>query len=149
MPTSLSRWIPFDTLSTTRPRRDVSRLMDDLFRLPITELPSTHFPPADVTEDADAYTVSVEVPGVRKEDIHISVQENTLSLRVTKTSDMKDEGKNYRHVERFYGTFERHFPFASSIDASKIQATYKDGVLQIGLPKAENARERKIEVNVQ
>jgi HSP20 family protein len=141
--------MPFDTLSNTRPLRDMSRLMDDFFRLPISEVASTHFPPADVTEDADAYTVSVETPGVRKEDIHISVQENTLSLRVTKTSDMKAEGKNYRHVERFYGTFERHFPFASSIDASKIQATYKDGVLQITLPKAENARERKIEVNVQ
>ncbi len=148
MSTTLSRWSPFHDTLSVRPMRDVSRLMEDFFRLPMSELAQANFPPADVTEDGNAYTVTVEIPGIRREDIQLSVQDNTLSLRVTKTSDMKDEGKNYRHVERFYGTFERHFPFASAVDPNKVRATYKDGILEIVLPKAENARERRIEVEV-
>ena len=147
MSTTLSRWSPFNDTLANRPMREMSRLMDDFFRLPMSELAqAANFPPADVTEETNAYTVTVEVPGIRKEDIQLSVQDNVLSLRVAKTADTKNEGKNYRHVERFYGTFERHFPFASAVDPNKVRATYKDGVLEIVLPKAENARERRIEI---
>ena len=148
MTTTLSRWNPFTDSTSLRPMHEMSRLMDDLFRFPTGELAHASLPVADVTEDGNAYTVAVEVPGIKREDIQLSVQENTLSLRVTRRSDKTEEGKTYRHVERFYGTFERHFPFASAVDPSQVRATYQDGVLEIVLPKAENARERRIEIDV-
>ncbi len=106
------------------------------------------YPLADVAETGDAYTVTVEVPGIRKDDIQLSVQENILSLRVTKQSGKDEEGRTCRHVERFYGSFERHFPFSSTIDPDHMKAGYRDGVLEIVLPKAENARKREIAIEV-
>ena len=147
MTTTLSRWNPFSDSMTMRPR-ELSRLMDDFFRFPTGELAQTSLPAADVSEDGTSYTVAVELPGVKREDVQLSVQDNTLSLRVTRRAEKTDEGKTYRHVERFYGTFERHFPFASAVDPSNVRASYKDGVLEIVLPKAENARERRIEIDV-
>jgi HSP20 family protein len=148
MTTTLSRWNPFTDLTAVRPLRDVNRLMDDFFRFPVGDLAAATLPPADISEDGEAYTVSVEVPGIKREDIQLSVQDNTLSLRVTRRADKKDETKTYRHVERYYGTFERHFPFASAVDPAKVRASYQDGILEIVLPKAENARERRIEIDV-
>jgi HSP20 family protein len=127
----------------------MSRLMDEMFRFPLTEVTQATYPFADVVETGDAYAVTVEIPGVTREDIELTVQDNTLSLRLSKKAEAKEEGKTYRHVERFYGTFERHFPFSTAVDSSKVKASYKDGVLEITLPKAENARERHIEVDVQ
>lgn len=148
MTLTLSRWNPFTDSTSVRPLRDMNRLMDDFFRLPLTELAQNSLPPADISEDGEAYTVSVEVPGAKREDIQLSVQDNTLSLRVTRHAEKKDETTTYRHVERFYGTFERHFPFASAVDPTKVRASYQDGILQVVLPKAENARERRIEIDV-
>ena len=147
MASTLAHWSPFNDTLRVRPLRDMSGFMDDFFRLPLSEFPQTSFPPADVSEDGNAYTVTVEVPGIRREDIQLSVQDNTLSLRVTKSSDKKEEGTSYRHVERFYGTFERHFPFATTVDSNQVRASYKDGILEITLPKAESARERRIEID--
>jgi len=148
MNTTLSRWHPFTDVVSVRPHREVNRLMDDFFRFPLTELAPNPLPPADIFEDGEAYTVSVEVPGIKREDIQLSMQNNTLSLRVTRRAEKKDETKTYRHVERSYGSFERHFPFASAMDSSKVRASYQDGILEIVLPKAENARERSIEIDV-
>ena len=149
MTTTLSRWNPFNDSTSRYPGREMSRLMDDLFRFPASDLAhAATLPPADVSEDGNAYTVSVEVPGIKPEDVQLSVQDNTLSLRVTRRADKTDETTTYRHVERFYGTFERYFPFASAVDSSKVRATYQDGILAVVLPKAENARERRIEIDV-
>jgi HSP20 family protein len=149
---TLTRWNPFIDGTSVRPTREMSRLLDDLFRIPVTDLTASSIsgslPLADITEDGEAYTVAVEVPGIKREDIHLSVQDNTLSLRVTRHAEKTEEQKTYKHVERFYGTFERHFPFASAVDSSKVRASYQDGILSIVLPKAENARERRIEIDV-
>lgn len=145
---SLTRWSPLADSITRTPLREMSRFMDDFFRLPLADLTQVTYPLADVAETGDAYTVTVEVPGIRKDDVQLSVQENILSLRVTKQSAKDEEKRTYRHVERFYGTFERHFPFSSTIDADQVKAAYRDGVLEIVLPKAENARKRQIAIEV-
>ncbi len=146
---TMTRWNPLtDSLALRSPLGDVSRLMDEMFRFPLAEVTQATYPFADVVESGDAYTVNVEIPGLKKEDIQLSVEDSTLSLRFTKKAEAKEEGKTYRHVERFYGTFERHFPFATVVDSSQVKAAYKDGVLEIVLPKAENARERQIDVEI-
>lgn len=148
--TLLTRWTPYnDRLALRAPLRDVSRFMDDLVRTTLSDASPAGYPPADVSETGDAYTVTVEIPGLRKEDIQLSVHENMLTLRLNKPQlQPEDKSRTYSHVERFYGTFERQFGFASSIDADGVKATYKDGVLEIVLPKAANARKRSIEVEV-
>jgi HSP20 family protein len=122
--------------------------MDDLFRFPLTEIAQSAYPLADVSETADAYTVTVEIPGLKKDDIELTVRDNTLSLRFSKEEQKKEEGRTYRHMERSYGTFERHFPFATAVDPSKVKAKYTDGILEVTLPKTEEARPRKIDVEI-
>ncbi len=146
--TSLMRWNPQSDSITRSPFQEMSRLIDDCFRRPLSDMTQAAYLLADVAETGDAYTVTVEIPGIRKDDIQLSVQENILSLRVTKQAEKDEDGRTYRHVERFHGTFERHFPFSSTVDSDHVKATYRDGVLEIVLPKAENARKRQIAIEV-
>jgi HSP20 family protein len=123
-------------------------MIDDFIRSSFSEVTVPTYPHADVSENDESYTVSVEVPGLKKEDIQLSVQENVLSLRVTKQAQKEETGRTTKRTERFYGTFERHFPFASPIDSSKVKATLKDGILEVVLPKAEEARTRTVDIEV-
>jgi HSP20 family protein len=144
----MSNLIRFNPHRDSLGLREMSRLMDDFFRFPTTETTRSAYPATDVSETGDAYTVTVEIPGLKKDGIELSVHDNTLSLRFTKEEQKKEEGQTFRHIERSCGTFERHFPFATALDASKVKATYKDGLLEVTLPKAVEARQRKIEVEL-
>ena len=147
--TALTRWIPLnDTRSMRAPMREMNRMIDDFIGSSFSDVTAPAYPYADVSETGENYTVTVEIPGLKKEDIQLSVQENILSLRFNKQAQKEENGRTYRHMERFYGTFERHFPFASSIDSSQVKATYKDGVLEVVLPKAESARPRTVDIEV-
>jgi HSP20 family protein len=130
------------------PLRDMHHMIDDVIRSSFSDLTMPTYPYADVSETGENYTVTAEVPGLKKEDIQLRVQENILSLRINKQAQKDEETRTYRHVERFYGTFERHFPFASSIDPNRVKATYKDGLLEIVLPKAESARARNVDIEI-
>jgi len=130
---------------------EMHRMIDDLFR-PFTGVASATYPFCDVVETGDSYIVSVEIPGLKLDDVQLSIQDNTLSLRFIKQgpkqSEGEENGRTYRHVGRFGGTFERHFPFAAPIDAEQVKASYRDGVLEIMLPKAEDSRTRNISIDV-
>ena len=155
MTTSLTRWNPLtDSLTMRAPLHvhEMGRMVDDLFRYPFSEVTPATYPFSDIAETGDSYIVSVEIPGLKRDDVQLSVQDNTLSLRFTKQSQKQQEGegngRTYRHVGRFWGTFERHYPFAAAIDPDHVKASYRDGVLEIVLPKAENARKREIAIEV-
>ena len=126
-------------------------MVDDLFRNSFTGVTSATYPFCDVVETGDSYIVSVEIPGLKLDDVQLSVQDNTLSLRFIKQSQKQNEGeengRTYRHVGRFGGTFEV-FPFARPIDADQVKASYRDGVLEIMLPKAADSRTRNISIDV-
>jgi HSP20 family protein len=101
----------------------------------------------DVSEDDKAYTVHAEVPGARKEDIKVSLDGNVVSIsaEVRKTREQK-EGEKVIRSERYYGTVSRSFSLAADVDEAQCAATYKDGVLELVLPKKAGGRTRQINI---
>jgi HSP20 family protein len=106
------------------------------------------YPACDVFEDKDAVKIVAELPGVRPEDVKISVENNLLTVRGEKKQQAEEKTERVHRYERSYGVFERSFALPSTIDAEKIQATYGHGVLTVTVPKAERARPREIAVKV-
>lgn len=122
-----------------------SRFLGDWFGEEPTEM-GTYWPAVDVSETDENLVVKAELPGARSEDIDISVQGNTLTIRGEKKTELEGNEGRYRHVERRYGSFQRTFTLPSEVDAEKIEATHRDGVLTITLPKRETAKPHRIPV---
>ena len=142
----------------TRERNDLARLrrdMDDVFGLffegsPMwTERERIFWPVVDISEDENAITVRAEVPGCKAEDIDISVQGNILTISGEKKHEEQKKGKGYYYAERSYGSFRRDLNLPSEVDPARINAAYKDGVLNITLTKSEKAKPVKIKVKGQ
>lgn len=148
---SLIRYSPRFT-AWNSPRRaaslaeDFDRLFD--FAFPGTALRSQGWTPAlDLYENADGFTVTVELPGLKKEDVNLSVHENVLTVAGERKHQFEGkEGQTFRS-ERAYGAFQRSVTLPAQVDATKVAASYKDGVLTVTLPKAEEAKPRQITVN--
>lgn len=107
---------------------------------------STWYPSVDVTEGKDEYIVKAELPGISKSDVKISLQENVLTISGEKKQENETKDRQMHRVERSYGSFTRSFRLPSLVKADKIDASYKDGVLTITLPKAEEAKTKEIEI---
>jgi HSP20 family protein len=109
---------------------------------------SAFTPRVDVTEDKENLYVKAEIPGVEKNEIRINIVGDVLTISGEKKSEQKDESKNYYRVERNYGAFSRSFTLPAEVVVDKIAADYKDGILNITLPKTEEAKvvEKQIEV---
>ena len=129
--------------------------MDDLFKDFFSDWDGgpfwsrTRWPALDIAEDENEFTVKAEVPGCKAEDIDISVHGNTLTISGEKKQEKEEKGKGYRHTERSYGSFRRNLNLASEVDSNKVEATYKDGILSIKLPKTEKTKAVKIKVKEQ
>jgi HSP20 family protein len=109
---------------------------------------SRWYPAVDVLESKDAYLLRAELPGMKKEDIKVEVTDGTLVVSGERKSEQTAEGVEYRHVERFDAKFYRSFSLPETVKQDSIAATYNDGVLEIRVPKAEEAKPRQIEVAV-
>jgi HSP20 family protein len=105
-------------------------------------------PLVDIFEEPDVIRLVAEVPGVRPEDVKITVESNLLTIRGTKHQVVEEKAEKVHRYERTYGAFERTFRLSTSIDPNKIKATYDLGVLTIALPKAETAKPHLITVEV-
>jgi HSP20 family protein len=105
-------------------------------------------PLVDVVDSKDGILLKVEVPGVKQEDINISIEENTLTVKGERKHESRVDEEGYSRFERSYGTFERSVLLPPTVDADHVKATYKDGVLEIQLPKKEEARPKAIKVEV-
>lgn len=111
-----------------------------------TASPRAWVPPVDIRETDEAFLVSAELPGLTKKDIDVTVENNQLTITGERTWDDETRGTIHR-VERGYGKFSRSFMLASHVDAEAVKARFVDGVLEITIPKAENARPRRIAIN--
>ncbi|MFW6065553.1 MAG: Hsp20/alpha crystallin family protein [Planctomycetota bacterium] len=127
--------------------------MNDLFGrffedFPLAGLSRTGawFPPLEISEREDAVVVQAELPGMNREDIDISVQDNHLTLTGEKKETEEQQEGDFYHSERRYGTFRREIPLPAGVDADNVDANYRDGVLTVTLPKSEEAKPRKIEI---
>ena len=111
-------------------------------------LTSSWIPACDVFEDKDAVRIVAEVPGVRPEDVKISLENNLLTIRGEKRQHAEENTERVHRYERTYGSFERAFSLPTTVDPEKIAANYANGILTVTIPKAERARPREIPVNV-
>jgi len=142
----LSTWSPFNRLATLRDEMD--RLFGGLTTQRDLGLFNGWSPALDITQDKDNVIVKAELPGMKKEEISISMHEGMLSISgERKLEEEATEGETFRR-ERFYGKFHRTIALPTAVNASKVKAAYKDGVLTVTLPKAEEAKPKQIEVTV-
>lgn len=142
------------TLVRFEPLRDME-LFHNRIRRFFNDSPSYDFnmsesfsPRIDISEDEKNILVEVEIPGVKKEDIKITLQDNILTLQGEKKKEEKEEGKNFFRTERKYGSFKRCFTLPEEIDSDKVDAKFNDGILNITLKKLEvkQAKEKEIQV---
>jgi HSP20 family protein len=138
-------------------RREMDRLFDDFFA-PATEgraftaptqaASAILRPMIDVEETDQAFVVSAELPGLTEQDIELNLHDNALTLSGEKRSERKEEKGGRRYAERSFGRFERTIPFPAEVDADRVDASFRNGVLTVTLPKNEKAKDktRRIEV---
>lgn len=107
----------------------------------------TWAPAIDVAEEGDKILVKVEVPGIEEKDLKIHFEDGTLTVTGERQFERKDE-RNYHRIERAYGTFTRSFSLPRSVDPNLITASYKNGILEIEIPKKEEAKPRQIAINL-
>jgi HSP20 family protein len=143
----LWHWSPANQWDTLRD--EINRLFDPVAGPPrATQFFNVWSPPLDLYEDNDHLLVRVELPGMKKEDIEISLHEGVLSISGERKSEGKyNQAETYRS-ERFYGRFQRTVALPKGVAADKVKATYQDGILTVTLPKTEEAKPKQIEVKV-
>jgi HSP20 family protein len=131
----------------SRPERDLfDRFFGD-FALPSQMFEDTEWIPAfDVSETDKELIVKAEIPGMDKKDINVTVSDGMLTIKGEKKHEKKEENQHYHRVERRFGAFSRTMKLPIEVETDKVDATYKDGVLSITLPKPEAVEPKKIEV---
>ena len=141
-----SAWSSSDRLSSLRD--EVNRLFDFSWPSRDSGLFSGWSPALDVHDDKDSLSVQVELPGVKKDEIDISLHEGVLTVSgQRKLERERQEGETFRS-ERYFGKFQRSVTLPAAVDADKVKASYTDGILTIDLPKAEEAKPKQIAVNI-
>jgi len=125
-----------------RLRKEMDRLFDRFLEPAWSEMPALGdwSPTVDVSEDKDAVTVKAELPGVEQKDIAVSLQEGMLTIKGEKRAEKEEKDKHYHRIERSSGAFYRSIQLPSVVDAGKVAATFKDGVVTITLPKSPEAK---------
>lgn len=143
--TKFERWDPFEEINTLRNRMD--RLWT---RMSVEDQPSlaNWSPTSDILETKDEIVIKAELPGIDEKDVDVEIESNMLTIKGERKAEKDVEEKGYRRVERAYGTFLRTFTLPPNVEAEKISATFAKGVLEVHMPKKEDAKPRTIKVDV-
>ncbi|HZP42428.1 MAG TPA: Hsp20/alpha crystallin family protein [Candidatus Binatia bacterium] len=144
---SLIRWEPFRTIG----RRDdvFDELFREFFRRPMVEEGAPLEPAVDVAESDGEVIVKMEVPGVEKDQLHLTVSDDELTVRGETRKESEEKRKRYYRREIHYGAFQRSVPLPVEVDAAKAHAELQNGVLRVSLPKSRQPKAREIEVAVE
>jgi HSP20 family protein len=154
----MERWRPGRGLIPWRPFREVEEMQrhfEDLFGRPFLpamwrRIPTMEMgwaPAIEVFEKEDKFVVKAELPGMKEDDIDISVVGDTLTIKGERKAESEVKEEDYYCCERSYGSFSRSIAMPSNVDAKKIEASYEDGVLEVSLPKAPEVKPKKISVS--
>ncbi|KAB8140870.1 Hsp20/alpha crystallin family protein [Chloroflexia bacterium SDU3-3] len=147
--TSLNRWDPVQDMMTLR--EAMQQLFEDSVVSPAAapRRPGAAFAPAmDLSETKDAFVVEAAVPGLKPEDLDITVENNVLTIRGEVKQDQESKERSYHRVERRFGAFQRSISLPTTVNAEGIRASLEHGVLNLVIPKAEALKPRKISVSV-
>jgi HSP20 family protein len=145
----ITKWKPMGT--DMRPfwlddGNPVTRMMDDFFANARAGEMMAWGPNVDILENDDSFEIHAELPGVKQEEVKITLENNVLTLSGEKKQEVKEDKDNCCRVERSYGRFERSFSLPNTVKADNVHASFEDGVLKIRLPKAETAKSRTISI---
>ena len=147
---TLMRWTPNRGLASVQD--EINQLFENFWTRGSMrpELQGPWLPPVDIAEDESGFTLRVDLPGVQQKDIKLNLVGDTFTIRGERRSqrDETNEPGTLQRVERFSGVFERSFSLGAPVQADKVKASYRDGVLEIFVPKAEEARTREIQIEV-
>jgi HSP20 family protein len=140
----LWNWSAFDQL--TNIRDEINRLFESPYENGSSDVFNSWAPALDLYEDNDNLVVRAELPGMKKEDIELSLQDNVITVSGERKNEKKYDGGQTSREERFFGRFTRSITLPKQVDSGKVRASYKDGVLTVTLPKAEEAKPRQIQI---
>jgi HSP20 family protein len=142
---TIVRWEPLRELTSLQ--ADMNRLFNTAFVGP--ETGARRWSPAlDLVEKSDGYVLSVDLPGLSTEDVSLTIEDNVLTLSGARTREAGGESAAYHHAERPVGSFARAVSLPKGVEAEGVNATFTDGVLEITIPKPEQAKPRRIEIAV-
>ena len=138
------------------PFRELRSLQDEMTRLFTGVTPASidredalrgaWNPSVDISENKENLVLEAELPGMKREDFELSIENNVITLKGERKFEKKDEGENYHRVERSYGSFTRSFTLPQNVTADGAEAEFNNGILRVTLPKREETRARKIEI---
>jgi HSP20 family protein len=155
MARELTIWKPFRELTPfadfERMRRDMDRLWDSFFERGLIrgEDGGEWLPSLDVGETKNEIVVNAEMPGMDPKNIDISLSDGLLTIKGEKKQEKEEKEENYHLVERSYGSFTRSIRLPHEVQSDKINASYKNGVLKVVLPKSEEAKKKEVKIKVQ
>jgi HSP20 family protein len=148
---NLREWDPFEEWGSVQNR--LNRLFEETFgRYPVGQretLERTWAPVVDIYEEKDSIIVKAELPGIKKDEVSIEIKDNVLTLSGERKHEQETKKENYHRIERFYGKFSRSFSLPETVQVEKVKANYKDGVLEITLPKAEATKPKAIPIKIE
>ena len=141
---NLMRWDPYREVSTLQDR--LNRAFGGRTEREDELSLAAWAPPVDIAEEKDRILITAELPGFKENEIEIQTENGMLTLRGERRFEKESEGKNFHRVERSYGQFLRSFSLPNNVDRDKIKATFRDGLLEIDLPKREDAKPKSIKI---
>jgi HSP20 family protein len=106
-------------------------------------------PAVEITEEKELVTVKAEIPGLKKEEIHVNLSDNLLTISGERKEEREKQEKGYYYSERSYGSFSRAIQLPAEVKSDKVSASFKDGVLEVKLPKTEQAKQREVAIKVE
>lgn len=135
-----------------RPQKDLmskrfSDIMDEFFNDAVSARRDSFVPSIDVSETDNQFLITAELPGMKKEDINISLENSRLSISGERSFENEEKGKTFHRVETQYGSFNRSFQLPDNISEDSISATYEDGLLNISIDKSEEKVKKQIEIS--
>ena len=145
---TLIRWNPARPARMQDVHDEMDRLIESFMGRPFTPTAEPYSIPVDVEETPESYVLRADLPGISQKDVKVSLAGDTLTLRAERRRESEVRKGSLYRSERVYGVFERAFTLDTPVRGDQVKATYRDGVLEIVVPKAEEARVREIEVQV-
>jgi len=149
----LTRWNP--TSESANLSQRMERLFDEMVGRGLwrtgeeNTLRGSWVPAINILEREDAIVIQADLPGLKAEDVEVTVEEGTLNIRGERKLEEANEGETYHRVERLYGVFERSFTLSNSVDTTKIDARFKNGEMTLTLPKREESKPRTVKIKVE
>ena len=148
---TLVRFLPGRSRDLTNFRTEMDQLFESFFGNRPYYAPADAdliTPPVDIEETSEGYVIRADLPGMTEKDVKVNLVGDTLTLRGERKREVESKGGNVHRSERLFGTFERTFTLPAPVRGDKVKASYRNGVLEVSVPKAEEARVREIEVQV-